>query len=196
MREKIMKKHIIPLFIISSLILFLPACSPDTVQLAQQYPIIYNTHNVKDIVRLYSDDAIFEIAGQFTLKGKDQLRDITKYDSVLNIKMHVFNLRSTGDTVWYDLSETNDWLQVSGIGDAHYTGYFIFENGLIKKLGASAKPETQQAFGEVLSALMAWANENSASVLSEMMPEGKFIYNAVNAEKNLKLMRSWKESQK
>lgn len=177
------------------LLLSFLACSPDNIELTQQYPIVYNTHNVNNIVKLYSDDAVFEVAGQFKLIGKNKIRDITKYDSVLNIQMHISNPRASGDTVWFDLSETNDWLRISEIGQANYSVYFIFENGLIKKISASGKGETQQAFQRVFSSLLPWAEENKGQILSEMMPEGRFLYNTENARKTLELLRSWKDRQ-
>jgi hypothetical protein len=155
---------------------------------------VYNTHNVNDIVNLYADDAIFEVTGQFSLKGKDQIRDITKYDSVLNINMSVSNIKTVGDSVHCNLSETNDWLQIAEIGEAHYSVIFIFKKGLISKIIATAEPETAKAFNNVLTALMIWAKENRFDLLTEMMPGGKFIYNAANATKTLNLLTEWKEN--
>jgi hypothetical protein len=155
---------------------------------------VYNTHNVNDIVNLYADDALFEVAGQFALNGKDQIREITKYDSVLNIKMSVSDIETVGDSVFCNLSETNDWLQTAEIGEAHYSVIFVFKDGLISKISSSAKPETAEAFNNVFTPLLIWAKENKSDQLSEMMPEGKFIYNAENAMKTLNLVTEWKES--
>jgi len=172
------------------------SCSQNLTQLTQNYPIVYNTHNVNDIVNLYADDAVFKVVGQFSLSGKDQIRDITKYDSVLNIKMSVSNIETVKDSVFCNLSETNDWLQIAEIGEAHYSVIFVFKDGLISKISASAKPETAEAFNNVLTPLLIWAKENKPDLLTEMMPEGKFIYNAENATKTLNLLTEWKESTK
>jgi len=182
-----------PIFVLASLIF---SCSSNSTQLTKNYPIVYNTHNVNDIVNLYADDAVFEVVGQFSLKGKDQIRGITKYDSVLNIKMSVSNIETVRDSVFCNLSETNDWLKIAEIGEAHYFGIFVFKDGLISIISASAKPETAEAFNNVLMPLMIWAKENKADLLNEMMPGGKFIYNAENATKTLTLLTEWKESTK
>jgi hypothetical protein len=172
------------------------SCSPNPTDLAKRYPKIYNTHNVKEIVSLYTDDAVFKVVGQFSLNGKDQIRNITRYDSVLNIHMSIGIIKTYKDTAFCNLTETNDWLKTAEIGEAYYTVKFVFHNGLIRQLQAEAKPETQQAFNQVLSHLMKWASENKATILTEMMPEGRFIYNAENARKTLALLRAWKESTK
>lgn len=176
------------------LIILFFSCSENLTQLTQRYPIVYNTHNVNDIVNFYADEAVFEVMGQFSLNGKNQIRDITKYDSVLNIKMSVSNIETFGDSVFCNLSETNDWLQTAEIGEAHYSVIFVFKDGLISKISASANPETAEAFTNVLTPLLIWAKENKFDLLSEMMPEGKFIYNAENATKTLNLLTEWKES--
>ena len=189
-----MIKHTTVFFILSILFVVLFACSQNSDDLAKRYPVIYNTHNVEEIVSLYTDDAVFEVVGQFSLSGNNQIHGITKYDSVLNISMSIGDIEARGDTVICSLAETNDWLKISEIGEANYTVIFIFEDGLIKHLRAEAKPETQQAFGKVLSPLMEWAKENKKDLLTEMMPEGRFIYNAENARKILALLRSWIDS--
>ena len=182
-----------PIFVLAILIF---SCSSNLTQLTQNYPIVYNTHNVNDIVNLYADDAVFEVTGQFSLNGKDQIRGITKYDSVLNINMSVSNIETVRDSVFCNLSETNDWLQIAEIGEAHYSVIFVFKDGLISKIIASAIPETAKAFNNVLTPLMIWAKENRSDLLTEMMPEGKFIYNAENAMKTLFLLTEWKENTK
>jgi hypothetical protein len=192
MIEKICKT-LFPILV--SLVLFF-SCSENLTQLAQNYPIVYNTRDVSDILNLYADDAIFEVTGQFSLSGKNQIRDITKYDSVLNINMSVGNIETAGDSVFCTLSETNDWLRTAEIGEAHYSVIFIFKEGLVSKIIASAEPRTANAFNNVLTPLMIWAKENKPDLLSEMMPEGKFIYNAENATKTLALLTEWKENTK
>jgi len=189
-----MKKNYNTLLLIFVLVFFIFSCSENLTQLTQRYPTLYNTHNVNDIVNLYADDAVFEVAGQFSLNGKNQIRDITKYDSVLNIKMSVSNIETFGDSVFCNLSETNDWLQTAEIGEAHYSVIFVFKDGLISKISASANPETAKAFNNVLTPLLIWAKENKSDLLTEMMPGSKFIYNAENAIKTLTLLTEWKES--
>ena len=170
-----MKNHTTVIFILSIFFIILFNCSPNLTDLVKQYPVIYNTHNVKEIVSLYADNAVFEVVGQLSFTGKNQIRNITKYDSVLNINMTISNIETRGDTAFFNLTETNDWLKTADIGEAHYKAKFIFHNGLIKHLRAEAMPETQQAFGKVLTPLIEWAKENKSDVLAKMMPEGKFV---------------------
>jgi len=86
-----MKKRRTIVLVISISLIFLFACSPNSTDLAKQYAEIYNTHDVKKIISLYAPDAVFEVVGQFTLSGKEQIRNLTQYDSVLNIQMSLFD---------------------------------------------------------------------------------------------------------
>jgi ketosteroid isomerase-like protein len=192
-RPLIMKNQMILVFTVP-LFMILFACSTDSTELACKYAQVYNTHHVENIVALYANDAVFEVVGQFSLSGEDQVRNITKYDSVLNIQMSIDNLETSGDTVFCDLTETNDWLKTAGIGQAKYEVMFVFDKGLIKYLQAKSKPETEHDFAQVLSPMMTWAIEQDLPVLKELMPEGKFVYNAENARKTLNLLRLWNES--
>jgi len=191
-----MLTHIAVGSVISVLLMVHFACSPNSNDLVKHYSDVYNTHNVDEIVSLYADDAVFEAVGQYSLSGKDQIRDHTEYYSVLNTHMSISDIETKGDTVFCNLSLTNDWLKISAIGEVHYAAVFTFEDGLIKHIRAEAKPETQQAFSEVLSPLMEWARVNQADLLTEMAPNGRFIYNGGNARKALALLRSWQESTK
>ena len=110
--------------------------------------------------------------------------------------MSASNIETVRDSVFCNLTETNDWLQMAEIGEAHYSVIFVFKDGLISKISASAKPETANAFNNVLMQLMIWAKENKSDLLTEMMPDGKFIYNAENAVKTLTLLTEWKENTK
>ena len=171
-------------------------CSPDLLDLVKRYPEVYNTHDVEKIVSLYAADAVFEVVGQVSLQGINQIRDITQYDSVLNIHMSIGDLQRHGDTVFCRLTETNDWLKVAEIDIAYYLAAFVFKKRFITYISAKAEPKTAEAFRQVLTPLMKWARVEKPDILREMMPEGKFNYNALNAGKTLALLKTWKEIQR
>ncbi|MFQ5753454.1 MAG: nuclear transport factor 2 family protein [bacterium] len=175
----------------STFILF--SCTPKPETLVEAYAEASNNHDVKKIVSLHAEDATFEVVGSFVLKGKDNIRKVAEYDSVLNIHMTIRNIVTRSDTVICDLSEINDWLRTAGIGEAHYSVRFELRNGFIKFLHAEATQKTEQAFNAVLKPLIAWALKERPQQLAEMMPAGEFVYNAENAKKSLSLLREWQE---
>ncbi|MFQ6088007.1 MAG: nuclear transport factor 2 family protein [Candidatus Methanofastidiosia archaeon] len=158
------------------------------------YEKAYNSHDFKRIMSLYAEDATFEVVGQFVLKGKEKIRDITEYDIALNIHMSFGGCITKGDKVICELAETNDWLKTASIIEAHYTAKFVFSEGLIKLIRAEATPETKQAFNHVLNPLMEWAYKERPQQLTEMMPEGEFVYSTESAKRWLVLLREWQEA--
>ena len=172
------------------------ACAPDPAGLAKRFFATYNTHHVNNIVALFADNAVWELSGKLTLTGKDTIRLLTQYDSVLNTHMVFSNITEKGDTVSCDLAETNDWYKAAGIDEAYYSMKLVFHKGLITLLQADQDPGTEKAVGQVLLPLMDWAYENRKKELADMMAGGKFIYNAENAKRSLALLRDWKQSVK
>jgi hypothetical protein len=158
------------------------------------YEHAYNSHDSGELLPLFAEDATFEVTGQFVLKGKEDIRNVAEYDFALHIHMTIDQVVQKGDTVFCELIEMNDWLEISEIDEAFYSARFVFQRGLIKHIGGTPTPETEKAFGEVLTPLMEWASEHKPEQLAQMMPEGKFVYNAGNAEKSLALLREWKET--
>lgn len=93
-----MIKHRTIVSIISILFLILFACSSNPADSVKRYAETYNTHNVKEIVSLYADDAVFEVVGKFSITGKKQITDITEYGSVLHSRMAVSNIEKRSNT--------------------------------------------------------------------------------------------------
>jgi limonene-1,2-epoxide hydrolase len=180
-------------FALSLLLLAAFSCSPKPADIVKSYQEAYNNHDLERVLALYAEDVRFEIVGEISLHGKEQLRELTEYDFVLNIHMSCGPCQTKGDSVMCELTETNDWLKTAGIRKAHYLATFVVTDGLIQSIRAELIPETDQAFGEILDPLMKWATESKPELVAEMMPEQKFVYNANNAKKSLSLLREWKE---
>lgn len=160
-----MKKHTTFVFILSILFIILSSCSPRPIELTKRFTTIYNTHDVNKIVASYTDDAVFEVVGKISFRGKTQIYNVTQYDSVLNIHMKISNIVMRADTATYNLTETNDWYKTAGIDSTHYKMKLIFHEGLITHLQAEVKPETQKAINQVLSPFVEWAAENNINIL-------------------------------
>lgn len=176
------------------LLLVALSCSPKPVSVVKSFEKAYNNHDLDKLLSLYAEDISFEVVGQFMLQGKEELRSLTEYHFALNIQMSLRQYRTNGDSVVCELTETNDWLKTAGIEKAYYSATFVVNNGLIRSLRAELTPEKKQALKRVRRFLMEWALQERPGLLAEMMPEGKFVYNAKNARKSLTLLREWKQS--
>ncbi len=191
---KILLNRVVMLTLMLLLSIVIASCSPKPLDLVRAYEHAYNSHDLDELLPLYAEDAVFEVKGQFVLKGKEEIRRIAEYGFALHIHMTIDSLTSKGDTVFCELIQMNDWLEATGIDEAFYTGRFVFQKGLIKHIKGTPTPETEKAFQEVLIPLLEWASKERPEQLAEMMPEGKFVYNAENAQKYLVLLQQWQEA--
>lgn len=178
------------------LLLVLWSCSPKPLDLVMEYQHAYNSHDLGQLLPLLAEDATFELTGTFGLKGKDDIRRAAEYDFALHIHMTINRVAPKGDTVFCELIEMNDWLEAAGIEEAYYSVKFVFRKNLITHIAGNPAPETQKAFDQVLDPLMEWASRERSEQLAEMAPEGKFIYDARNAQRSLALLREWQEAMK
>lgn len=155
---------------------------------------ICNSHDVEKIISLYTEDAVHEVPGQFLLRGRKELRGLAEYDSVSNTHFFFRQCKAEEDTVTCEFIATDDWIKTVGIEEAYYAAKFVFSDGLIKQWIAEPTPETAQLLDQVFSSFAEWISKERPQQLKEMAPEGRFIYNAENAKKSLRLLREWQES--
>jgi limonene-1,2-epoxide hydrolase len=170
------------------------ACSPRPADVVKSYTEAYNGGDLDNVVSLYSEDATFETPGLFSLRGREQLRQLAEYDMALNLYMDVGEVETRGDSVICQLEETSDWIETADIGEAYFTAQFVVRQGRILSVLVKFTPESDRAYRRVMMPLMAWARTNVPDRLSEMMPGGVFVYNADNARKYLLLLREWKQN--
>jgi limonene-1,2-epoxide hydrolase len=195
---KVQSRKLLPSSLLVLFAIAIASCSPkpSPVEVVKEYEEAYNGYRGHTLLSLVAHDITFEVVGQFVVKGKEDVRQVVEHDFALDVHMTIIRFATKGDTVFCDWTETDDWLKTAGIGEARYTGRFVFEDGLIKLMEGKPAPETDQAFNQVLNPLMEWASKERPEQLAQMMPEGKFVYNAENAMKSLALLREWQEATK
>ena len=184
------------LFLLFAIVMASCSPKPSLVEVVKEYEEAYNGYRIHTLLSLVTDDVTFEVVGQFIVKGKEGFRQVAEHDFALDIHMSIIRFATKADTVFCDWKETDDWLKTAGIREARYTGKFVFEDGLIKLIEGKATPETEQAFKQVLDPLLEWASRERPERLAQIMPEGKFVYNADSALESLALLREWQETTK
>lgn len=170
------------------------ARQPSTEIIVENYRIALNSHKVGELMSIYSDDIRFEIPSmRMMLSGKDALRGIAEYDSVLNTIMTLSNIRISGDSVLCEITETNNWMNAAGFSSAHYPqAVFVVKGGKISYIGAVISDSSAKYFRNTLQSFMPWGNATYPDVMAEMMPEGDFIFDAKSGETMVRLLREWR----
>lgn len=185
--------------IVTATTFLLLACSfkPSPEKIVDDYVKAYNSHLVDRIMALYADSVSFEVPGfGISYKGKDAVRAIAEYDSVLNTIMTLSNITASADTVFCSLSEYNNWVEAAEIPAAYYPRtMFVVKDGKITRLYAEIADSTLENFERVLDHFVFWGNEKYPDKMKKMAPEGDFVYNAENGIMVVEMLREWKAEQ-
>lgn len=167
---------------------------PAPENVVRQYEKAVNSKSVDSVMKLYSDDIIFQISSRLNVSGTDELRGIAEHDSVLNTNLSMANYLTKGDSVYCTITEKNDYLTAAGLTTAYYPqAVFVVNDGKISSIRAAMADSTSEELKEALVGFKPWVEENYPDTLKEIYPEGIFVHNGKNAEMLLSLLREWKE---
>ena len=169
-------------------------CSPELDNLVKTYEQAHNNHDVEKVMSLCSNDIRFEIVGTWTKSGKEQVRELAEWDTATNSNMNISDIEVRADTAIFKLKEGNDWFRLAGIEFMYYEPCkMVFHDGLIKEIKAELTQKSLKDFQEVWPSIFQWISEERNKELSELMPDGEFVYSAENAKQWLCLLREWRE---
>ncbi len=180
------------------LLLLTWSCSRPTLHdRVKGYLSAHNSHEVEETMVFYAEDCQFTLPGQQTIAGKSNVRALEEFDAVVNSELLFSDVEGRGDTVFIgQVRERNDWFRLAGIDEVHYQpgSKFIFRNGFITQIRpADLTAASAEALEGSLQAITKWASRERSKLLAELMPEGKFVYNAETARKWLELLRDWRK---
>jgi hypothetical protein len=187
---KKMNKHLIIILITS----FLFSCYSNNESLLKQYVIAHNSHNINKSLEIYSEDISFELVGTWIKQGKDEIKKLEEWDAAVNSQLQFNALRESGDTLFCNGIEINDWFTAIGIEKITYDSIiFIFEEQLIKKIIAKPSSEINQKIGRAMGSIIDYTSKTNNNILSELIPNGEFVYSKENAEKWINLLEMWQK---
>jgi SnoaL-like domain len=184
--------------IIGLVALILISCSQksENIKKVEEYFATHNLHNVNKTMKFYSPDAVFNIPGQDTFNGTEQIRKIEEWDAALNSNLETSSYEEDGDTVFVnEIVERNDWFKNMGIDSVVYNPgtKIIFEKGLIKAvLPSSLVLESRKTIITKLKMFVNWAKMVYPDELQKLLPEGKFDYKKENAHKWVQMLNEWR----
>jgi len=143
---------------------------------------------------LYTNDIRFEIVGSWSKVGKEEVRPLAEWDAATNSHMIISDIKVSADTVTFKLDEGNDWFRLLGMEVLHYEPcIMVFQDGMLKELKAELVQENIITLQEAWQLMFQWVSKERSKELSDLMPEGEFVYGADNARKWLSLLSEWRE---
>lgn len=173
------------------------SCAPNLIDKAKAFEKAYNSHDIERIVSFFADNIRFEVVGFFVKEGKKDVRELIEYDAAVNVHMIISDIKVNRNTVTFKLAESNDWFRLAGIEELIYEpNRIVFHDGLIKEIKSEITNESAVDMRKAWESVMEWALKERSQELEELLPGGKFIYNAESTEKWLVLLKEWKETTK
>ena len=123
------------------------------------YKEALNSHNVESLLSYYHNDIVFNIPDlMMHISGKDVLRGVAEYDSVLNTIMELSNITLSNDTVFCSIRETNDWMSAAGISSAFYPkSIFVVKENKIIYIEADLADSCLKNFSDLFGSFLPWA---------------------------------------
>jgi hypothetical protein len=168
------------------------ACAPAKKDIVIQYFDAYNKHQPGVVNLLLSDNITFTAIESFTLRGKEELKNLAEYDSTLHTELVYSNLTEAGDTVICQVSENNDWLAALGITSIRYDyAKFVVRHKDIWDIIVKMNDQSINEISTKLQPVIDWASNNKPDVLNDVMPDGEFIYDKIAAEMWLQLLQEY-----
>ena len=181
---------------VSSLLLLLTitlSCSPKLDHRVRTYFEAHNSHHVEKIMSLYAEDTKLTIIGAWTKKGKREIRKLEEWEAALNSHLTFTNLKASGDTITFKVTEQDDLLRAAGIDKVRGSCSMIFSSGLIKEIRAELTPKSEEVLEESFDLIVEWVSQKRSHKLDELMPEGKWIFSAETAKGWLALVEEWRK---
>jgi hypothetical protein len=181
------------LIFVLSILLF--TCSD---QFSQRITVIKHAFNSKDInntiARYYTDDITF-IVDDLRNQGKESLRGVAAWDSVINTRLSFSDFRMAGDTIFCKCVEENEINKLLGLELGYFDPViFIFQEGLIKYVKFQSTPESHKAEVLAVSSFRNWLYPERYDQLLKLMINGQFVLNANSARGYLELVREWRST--
>ena len=161
----------------------------------EAYRRAYNQHDSKAVLSLLAPDYEFKVANSTYKVAKKDISGLLEWDFAMNAQSAYSDVEVKGNTISASLTEQKDFYKSIGISERKYRFTFIYsEAGLIKQAILEKALSDTASFDEALKPALDWARKERPQELSEIYPDGKFIYNKQMAKRWLTLLRDWREA--
>ncbi len=181
----------------TALTLLVVSCGPSQsrIEVVEEYLTRLNGHNPSAVLDLHTAQPEFAIPGQDVFRGREAMRALLQWDSVLGTRLDMSGFTERGDTVFIkEGSEQNRWFAGLGLARVEYRPgtMFVFDGHRIAGVYPTGFTErTTEEFMPLMQAFMAWASEHRSDDIEQVLPDGRFVYTPVAAHQWLDLLAAW-----
>ncbi len=172
--------------------------SVDGRALIDEYLKAHGTRNIQKLLEMHTEDSEFVFPDGLTIRGKQALRKLFQWDSVLQSHLTMGEIRQNGDTLLIDsVSEANLFFKALGVERVQYQPgtRFVLRKGRIA--GTYLVPITAENLSRLqknFQTFMEWLNATNPQIVERLLPGGKFVHDAASAQQWLKMLDEWQQS--
>jgi hypothetical protein len=154
-----------------------------------------NAQKADSMLICLSDNAVFEFVGAGPpISGRDALRGLAEYDSVLHTGLALRFVRARRDSVIFTGMERNDWLIAAGLPPSEYSSIvFVIQKGRIQAIRAELSGSSAARVNDIMTSLVPWAQQHHPEEYAELVSGDAFAYRADNARRMMLLITEYRQ---
>jgi len=167
---------------------------PGPEDLVKRYENAANRHSVDESLGLFAADAWWTNVGASVYSGREEIRNLLEWDSVVNTALQISITEIAGDTAMVAMVLGDDWFRELGIDTIHATARIIFRDTLIHDVRMTMAEESQGPINAAIGPFVQWVLQERREEFLPLVPNQVIAHSAENAEKWLVLFRAWHEA--
>ncbi len=182
----------VQLLVASLLLLSCGSEKRDIGSLLDDYIQHANAHDIPAVKRVLAYDVVWHL-GSDTLRGVEEVLSPIRFDVGARTRLAYSNVHVSGDTIDFDLTETNQVLTALGIPQLHQFIRLVCRDGLIIYIGARRPPKEMQLFVERVITFSSWLKRTDSAAHAIIWgSSGKFLYNERTGSLMSRLAEKWR----
>lgn len=151
-------------------------------------------HDVERVMELLHQDYVFrDQAGTFSV-SRSGVRPMLEWDAGVGWRGEASVVETEADTVRVRLRETNDLLELLGLGPLRTDVAFVVADGMIREAIAGSGAEMQQTVDAAVAPVLKWVRATNPAKLRGLVEDGNVVYDGRSAKGWIRLLREAREA--
>lgn len=176
--------------------LILSSCTSheaDIQELHRKYMEASMNHDIETLRAMMAEDIVWELE-LFTFQGIEEALGPHEYDAGIENSIEYSNVVVRGDTVEFELVETNELSKAFGMNEVHQFPRFIFKDGLVHRKELWKRSTDKRELSRRVKPFQKWIRKTHPEAMKTFFNSGKkFIHNRETGQLYVQLLKEWRE---